>query len=331
MRLAILDDYQNVALSMADWSPLQSHFEIQVFNDTLADLDALADRLAGFDVLCLMRERTPITRQLLDRLPNLKFIFTSGMRNKSIDLDACAERGIPVTGSPTLDNPTAELTMALMLALARQIPRENHAMHNGNWAETVGKGLKGSTLAIFGLGRMGAQVARLAQAFGMRVIAWSTNLTAERCAEVAVELAPSKEAMLRDADFLSVHVMLGDRTRAAIGAAEFALMKPGAYLINTARAEIIDKPALVDALRNGRIAGAAIDVYVVEPLPADDPLRSLDRAILTPHAGYVVEQNYRIFYEAAVRNIGKWLKGEIVNQLSATTGPKSHPAIATAI
>jgi len=331
MRLAILDDYQDAALSMADWSPLEPRVEIVVFNDTIADIDALAERLGGFDILCLMRERTPITRALLDRLPNLKFIFTSGMRNKSIDLEACAERAIPVTGSPTLDNPTAELTLGLMLALARQIPREDRLLHAGGWAAGVGIGLKGSTLAIFGLGRMGLQVARLAQAFGMRIVAWSANLTAERCAEAGVELAASKEAMLREADFLSVHVMLGDRTRGAIGAAEFSIMKPGAYLINTARAEIVDKAALVDALKRGRIAGAALDVFDIEPLPVDDPLRSLDRAILSPHAGYVVEQNYRLFYESAVHNIGKWLDGEVVNQLSATTGPKSHPAIAPAI
>lgn len=329
-RLAILDDYQNVALTSADWSSLSGLVDITVFNDTIADEDALAERLADFDMLCLMRERTPITRSLLAKLPRLAYIFTSGMRNKSIDLHACVERGIPVTGSPTLDNPTAELTMALMLALARQIPRENDVMHRGGWATAVGRGLKGTTLAIFGLGRMGTQVARLAQAFGMRVIAWSANLTAERCAEAGVELAASKEDMLREADFLSIHVMLGDRTRGAISAPEFALMKSSAYLINTARAEIVDTAALVEALRTRRIAGAGVDVFAVEPLPADDPLRSLDNIILTPHAGYVVEQNYRIFYERAVENIGKWLNGEVVNQLSATTGPKTHPAAAPA-
>lgn len=330
MRLAILDDYQDVARTMADWSVLDGRVEIVCFHDTVADLEVLAERLGDFDILCLMRERTPITRTLIDRLPKLKFIFTSGMRNKSIDLVACEERGIPVTGSPTLDHPTAELTMALLLALARQIPLENRSMHEGGWAQSLGRGLNGSTLGVFGLGRMGSQVARLAQGFGMNVLAWSSNLTAERCAQAGAHLAASKEQLLREADFLSIHVMLGDRTRGAIGAPEFALMRPSAYLINTARAEIVDQRALVDALRTGRIAGAGIDVYATEPLPVDDPLRSLDRAILMPHAGYVVEQNYRIFFEGAVRNVLAWLDGDIINAVTSATGPKTHPATVAA-
>lgn len=326
MRLAILDDYQGVALDMADWSALDGRVAITVFRDTMKDEDALVARLQDFEILCLMRERTPITRSLIGRLPKLRHIFTSGMRNKSIDHAAARDRGIVVTGSPTLDHPTAELTMALVLALARQIPRENRSLHSGGWATTVGKGLKGSTIGIFGLGRMGVQVARLARAFGMRVVAWSSNLTQQACDEAGVLLASSKEAMLREADFLSIHVMLGDRTRGAIGAVEFGQMKPDAYLINTARAEIVDQDALVEALRSGRIAGAGIDVYSDEPLAADHPLRGCDTAILMPHQGYVVEQNYRLFYGTAVRNIAAWLDGEIINRVTETTGPKTHPA-----
>lgn len=322
--LAILDDYQVAALKMADWSALEGRVAIAVFHDTLRDDDALVARLEPFEILCLMRERTPLPRRIIERLPRLRHVFTSGMRNKSIDLAACRDHGIVVTGSPTLDHPTAELTIALMLALARQIPREDRVLHAGGWATSVGRSLKGSTLGILGLGRMGTQVARLAQAFGMRIMAWSSNLTAERCDEVGVELARSKEALLRESDFVSIHLMLGDRTRGAIGTPEFGMMKPGAYLINTGRAAIIDQAALIEALSTGRIAGAALDVFEEEPLPIDHPLRSLDQLILSPHQGYVVEQNYRIFYEGAVRNIAAWLgDGTILNEVTETTGPST--------
>jgi phosphoglycerate dehydrogenase-like enzyme len=323
LKLAILDDYQGVALSMADWSALAPRVEIADFQDTLGEDEALVQRLLPFSILCLMRERTPMPRRLIERLPNLRYIFTSGMRNRSIDLDACSERGIVVTGSPTLDHPTAELTIGLMLALARQIPREDRSLHDGGWATVVGRALKGSTLGILGLGRMGLQVARLSRAFDMRVLAWSSNLTAERCAEVGVEFAGSKAQLLRESDFVSVHLMLGDRSRGTIGAAEFAMMKRSAYLINTGRAEIVDQPALIDALSNGHIAGAALDVYEQEPLPVDHPLRRLDRAILMPHQGYVVEQNYRLFFQHAVGNIRAWLDGKIINQVTDRTGPQT--------
>jgi phosphoglycerate dehydrogenase-like enzyme len=285
-------------------------------------------RLQVFEILCLMRERTPLTRGVISRLPKLRHVFTSGMRNHSIDLAACRDHGIVVTGSPTLDHPTAELTLGLILALARQIPREDRSLHTGGWATVVGRALRDSTLGILGLGRMGSQVARLGQAFGMRVIAWSSNLTAERCAAAGVELASSKEALLREADFVSVHLMLGERTRGLIGAAEFAAMKPTAYLINTARAEIVDEAALVEALKAGRIAGAGIDVFDDEPLPEAHALRGLDRAVLMPHQGYVVEQNYRNFYRDAVHNIGAWLDGELVNQVTENTGPAARTAAA---
>lgn len=328
MKLAILDDYQGVALDMADWSPLAGRAEISVFRDTITDQDDLVARLGDFDIVCLMRERTPFPRTLIERLPKLQHIFTSGMRNKSIDLAACRDQGIVVTGSPTLDHPTAELTMALMLALARQIPQENQAMHDGGWAVGIGRALKGETLGILGLGRMGVQVAQLAQAFGMRVTAWSSNLTADRCAEAGVTLAPSKEALLRKADFVSIHLMLGDRTRGAIGTREFATMKPSAYLINTARAEIVDQAALIAALSQGHIAGAGIDVYEMEPLPVDHPLRAQPNAILMPHHGYAVQQNYSNFYRAAVENIVAWLDGTIINQVTEATGPKTPSPVA---
>jgi phosphoglycerate dehydrogenase-like enzyme len=327
VKLAILDDYQRVALAMADWSPLAGKVAISVYSDTLTDEDQCVERLSDYDILCLMRERTPMPGSLLRRLPKLRHIFTSGMRNRSIDLKACEELGIVVTGSATLDHPTAELTIGLMLALARQIPREDRALHAGLWAQTVGTALKGQTLGILGLGRMGSQVARLAQAFGMRVVAWSTNLTRERCDARGVEQAPSKDALLQGADFVSIHLMLGDRSRGVIGAAEFATMKPSAYLINTGRAEIVDQDALVTALREGQIAGAGIDVYTDEPLAPDHPLRGLNRAILMPHHGYVVEQNYRLFYQTAVSNIVAWLNGEVVNRVTGSTGPATHPAV----
>lgn len=325
-KLAILDDYQGVALRMADWAPLSGRFEIDVFRDTETDESELARRLEPFTVLCVMRERTPLTRSLLERLPRLRHVFTSGMRNRSIDLEACADQGIVVTGSPTLDHPTAELTLAMILALARQIPAEDRTMHAGGWAVSVGRALKGSTLGLLGLGRMGAQVARLALAFDMRVIAWSSNLTADRCEELGVEFAGSKERLLRESDFVSLHLMLGERSRRTIGRAELGAMGPHAYLINTARAGLVDEEALIEALAAGRIAGAALDVYEIEPLPTDHPLRGLDRAILMPHHGYVVEQNYRIFFEHAVSNILAWLDGRIVNQVTDRTGPQTHRA-----
>lgn len=327
MRLAILDDYQDVALSLADWGRLGDDVEIERFTDTIRDEGRLIERLKHFDILCLMRERTPITESLLAHLPNLKHIYTSGMRNKSIDLEACRRGGVVVTGSPTLDYPTAELTMGLVLALARQIPRENQSMHAGGWATSLGIGLRGSTLGILGLGRMGRQVAQLAGAFGMNVIAWSENLTKARCEEAGVVLAKSKQDLLRQSDFVSIHLMLGERTRGLLGTEDFGMMKPSAYLINTARAQIVDEAALIHALEAGQIAGVGLDVYETEPLPQDHPLRRIENAILMPHHGYVVEQNYRNFYEAAVNNILAWRNGEIINEVTRVTGPQTHVAV----
>ena len=325
-RLAIIDDYQGVALQMADWSSLDGEVEITVFRDTLAGEDALAERLRDFEIVCIMRERTPFPRSLFEKLPKLEHLFTSGMRNRSVDLAAARDHGVVVTGTPTLDYPTPELAWGLIIACARQIPMEDRAMHEGRWAQVVGRGLKEATLGIIGLGRMGSQVARVGLAFGMTVLAWSPNLTAERCAEVGVTLTASKRALLEQADFVTLHVMLGERSRGMIGADDLAAMKPTAYLINTSRGPVVDEAALVDALAKRTIAGAALDVYDTEPLPADHPLRGLPNAILMPHQGYVTEENYRIFYGGAVQNVRAWLDGTVINQLTEATGPQTHRA-----
>lgn len=316
-RLAILDDYQGVALEMADWSALRGSVEITVFGDHLADEAAVAERLKDFEIVCLMRERTPFPRSLIEKLPKLEHLVTSGMRNRSIDLQAARDHGVVVTGSASLDHPAMELTWGLILGLARQIPAGDRAMREGRWATAIGIGVKGKTLGVIGLGRLGAQVARVGLAFGMRVLAWSTNLTRARCEEVGVALAASKDELLRESDFVTLHVPLGDRSRGMIGRREFGLMKPSAYLINTSRGPIVDEAALVEALRNRAIAGAGLDVYDVEPLPAGHPLRSLPNAILVPHQGYVVAENYRIFYQGAVDNIRAWLDGKAVNELTS--------------
>ncbi len=317
MRLAILDDYQGVALDLADWSPLNDAVEIDVLRQHIADQDALAARIGGCEIVCIMRERTPFPRSLFAKLPKLRHLYTTGMRNRSIDLDAAREHGVVVTGSPTLDHPTAELTWGLILALARQIPAENASMHGGGWATVVGRALKGNTLGIIGLGRMGAQVAAVGLAFGMRVIAWSPNLTEERCRAAGAALARSKEALLGESDFVTLHVVLGDRSRGLIDRAALRAMKPTAYLVNTSRGPVIDEAALVEALAERAIAGAGIDVYDIEPLPPEHPLRRLDNAILMPHQGYVVEENYRRLYAGAVANIRAWLDGTVINELTA--------------
>ncbi len=320
-RLAILDDYQGVALQMADWSRLGGKVEITVFRDHLSDERAVAERLQDFQIVCLMRERTPFPRSLFEKLPKLEHLVTSGMRNRSIDLQAARDRGVVVTGTPSLDHPTMELTWALILGLARSVPVEDRAMRETRWATTVGIGLRGKTLGVIGLGRIGRQVARIGVAFGLRVLAWSRNLTSARCEEAGALLAASKEELLRQSDFVTLHAPLSDASREMIGKREFGMMKPGAYLINTSRGQIVEENALIEALRNGAIAGAGLDVYHTEPLPADHPLRKLPNIILLPHQGYVVEENYRIFYQGAADNIHAWLNGTLINELSESTGP----------
>ena len=308
-RVAILDDYQKVALSMTDWKILEPEVEVQAFADNLIDVPKLAERLHTFDAVVAMRERTPMPRALLERLPNLRLIVTAGMRNAAIDIEAATSRGVLVTGTDMLAHPTAELTWGLIIGIMRHIPFEAAAMRRGAWQTTLGQGLQRKTLGIIGLGRLGAQVATVGKAFGMKVIAWSQNLTAER-AEAAGATLVSKEQLFAEADVATIHLVLSDRTRGLVGTADLARMKPSAYLVNTSRGPIVDGAALLECLRARRIAGAALDVFDQEPLPADHPLRQLDNVVLTPHLGYVLEENYRIVYRQAAENIRGFLDGK---------------------
>lgn len=317
MRCAILDDYQNAALAMADWGPVAGDLDVLVFADHVSDEDALAQRLAGFAIVVIMRERTPFPRTLFEKLPDLKLLVTTGSSNPSIDLVAAADHGVVSCGTGSLDHPTAELTWGLIIALLRCIPLEDANLRvGGAWQRGVGVDLKGRTLGIIGLGKLGIQSARIARAFGMEVLAWSQNLTARRCLDVGATLA-SKDTLLGRADVVTVHTNLSRRTVGLIGRREFALMKPTAYLINTSRGPIVDEAALIEALRNRTIAGAALDVFDCEPLADDHPLRNLDNTVLTPHLGYVSEDNYRVFYGLAVEVIRAWLDGAPIRILRA--------------
>ena len=306
VKVAILDDYQNAALQMADWSPLAGRATITVFNDHLDDPDALAARLAPFEVVCVMRERTPLTRAILERLPRLKLIASTGFRNASIDLQAARERGIAVAHTGYESTPTIEMTWALILASARHVATESASLRSGGWQRSIGNDLKGKTLGVLGLGNIGGEVARIGQAFGMRVIAWSENLTAEKAAAAGAEHVQKNE-LFRQSDVLTIHLILSRRSRRLVGAAELALMKSTAWLVNAARGPIVDEGALISALREHRIAGAAVDVFDVEPLPVDHPYRSLDNMLATPHLGYVSLNLYQTFYGDTVKNIVAWL------------------------
>ncbi|BAN27328.1 D-2-hydroxyacid dehydrogenase family protein [Caballeronia insecticola] len=306
IKIAVLDDYQNVALSMADWSPLDSRAEITVFNDHIADRAALLERLHPFDVVCAMRERTPFTRDIIDNLPNLKLIASTGAANASIDLEAAAARGIEVRHTGYSSAPTIEFTWALILGLMRNIPAENRSLKDGGWQVGLGTELAGKTLGLLGLGRVGSAVGVIGRAFRMNVIAWSQNLTAERAAEKGVELV-DKDTLFKTSDVLSVHLRLSERTHHLVGAKEIAQMKPTSRLVNTSRGPIVDSVALIDALKSGKLAGAGIDVYDEEPLAPNDALRSLPNVLATPHIGYVAEDLYRTFYGDTVRNIVEWL------------------------
>jgi len=306
MQIAILDDYQNIALQTAGWSAIESQGTITVFNDHIDDSKALVQRLKPFDIVCIMRERTPLNREILAQLPNLKLIVSTGKRNASLDLKACEDIGIEVAMTEYVEGGAPELTWALLMAIARKIPTEAQNVRTGGWQTTVGVDLKGKTLGIVGLGRIGTQIAAYAKVFGMKVIAWSEYLTEERAHRAGAELV-TKERLFKTADFVSVHLVLSDRSRGIIGAAELALMKPAAFLINTSRGPLIDEEALIDVLTNKRIAGAALDVYGTEPLPADHPFRSLDNVLATPHIGYVTEQTYRVFYGDTMKAITAWL------------------------
>jgi phosphoglycerate dehydrogenase-like enzyme len=307
-KIAVLDDYQGVALKMADWSAVLARADVDVFSDHLDAADAVAQRLLPYDIVCVMRERTPLRAAMLERLPNLKLIASTGPRNASIDLEAAAECDIAVVHTGYFGSPTLELTWALILGSARHIVAEAAAVRGGGWQHTIGDDLSGKTLWIIGLGNLGSQVAKIGLAFGMRVLAWSQNLTAEKAAAVGATLV-SKEALLRQSDFVSIHLVLSERTRGLIGAAELSLMKPSARLVNTSRGPIVVEAALIAALRAGQIAGAAIDVYDVEPLPADHPYRNLEHLLATPHIGYVSRALYERFYRDTVSNILAWLDG----------------------
>ncbi|SED03746.1 Phosphoglycerate dehydrogenase [Streptomyces sp. 2231.1] len=316
LRCVVLDDFQGVATGMADWSVIEDRVEVVALREHLDGEDALAAALAGFDIVVTLRERVPFPGSLLARLPRLKLLVASGMRNSVIDYDAAEAHGVTVCGTASSGTPPVELTWALLLGLARGIVEESTALRAGGpWQSTVGTDLHGSRLGLLGLGRIGSRVARVGLAFGMRVSAWSQNLTKERAEEEGVELAASKEELLAESDFVSVHLALGDRTRGLVGAAELAVMKPTAFLINTSRAAIVDQEARLAALHEGRIAGAGVDVFDVEPLPAGHPLRTAPRLLATPHLGYVSRANYTTYYGQAVEDIQAYLAGSPVRRL----------------
>jgi phosphoglycerate dehydrogenase-like enzyme len=314
LKVAVLDDYQQVALEMADWSPLDGRVEVDTFADHVVDPAALVDRLAAYDVVVAMRERTPLPREVITALPRLRLIVSTGRRNPVIDVEAARERGIPVCGTGSLSTAPAELTWALILGLARDLVTEATQVRDGGWQTALGRDLAGSTLGILGLGRIGAQVAAVGAAFGMRVQAWSQNLTDERAAEVGVERV-ELDALLAGADVVTLHLVLSDRTRGLVGARELGLMKPDALLINTSRAGLVDTPALVEALHAGRLGGLGVDVFDEEPLPADHPLRSTPRTLATPHVGYVTRNVYRNFFAGVVEDIAAYLEGEPIRTL----------------
>ena len=308
LRIAIFDDYQNVALELADWSPVTERASVTVFNDHLSDSNEIVDRLRGFDVVCVMRERTPLTRDILSRLPQLKLIVSTGPRNASIDVEAASECGIEVRHTNYDSSPTIELTWALILASARNLIIETASVRSGGWQRTVGDGLRGKVLGVLGLGNIGREIARIASAFGMEVVAWSQNLTPEKAAAAGARLV-SKQELFQQADILTIHLVLSSRTRGLVGKSELALMKQSARLVNTSRGPIVCEDALLETLRGGRLAGAAIDVFDVEPLPPDHPFRRLDNVIATPHIGYVSRDLYRVFYRDTAANIVNWLGG----------------------
>lgn len=306
VKIAILDDYQQVALTSADWSALDGKAEMTVFSDHLPGEESVIERLKSFDVVCVMRERTPLTGAILSALPQLKLIVSTGLRNASIDMKAAAARGITIAHTGYVTSGAPELTWALIMAIARRIVPEHATVTAGGWQAGVGTDLKGKTMGIVGLGNIGSKIARYAHAFEMPVIAWSENLTKEKAESCGAEWV-SKEDLFRRADFVTIHLLLSPRSRGIIGAAELALMKPSAYLVNTSRGPLVDEPALIRVLQEKRIAGAALDVFDTEPLPQDHPFRTLDNVLATPHIGYVTLDTYKVFYEDTVKAILEWL------------------------
>jgi phosphoglycerate dehydrogenase-like enzyme len=316
VRCAILDDYQNVALSIGDWSKLKGDVDINAFSAHFDGADKLVAALKDFPIIVAMRERTAFPKQVIDALPNLKLLITTGARNASIDTEAAKACGVTVCGTGSFGSPTSGIAIGLMLELTRHIGYENARLHAGaSWQTTIGPDLEGMTLGVLGLGKLGTRTAQIAKAFGMKVIAWSQNLTPEKCQEAGVGYV-SKDDLFRQADFITIHVVLSPRSRGLVGAKEFGLMKPSAFIINTSRGPIIDEAAMLAALRDKKIAGAGLDVFDIEPLPVDHPLRKMDNVVLTPHLGYVSEQNYKHYFAGVVEDIRGFLDGKPVRALT---------------
>ena len=318
LKTAILDDYQNVAMTVADWSPVKKDVELKVYDKPLGGPGQVIAALKDCEIVCLMRERTLFGADIINALPKLKLIVTSGLRNAAIDVAAANARGVVVSGTESLGHPTAELTFGLMLELTRKIGHENARLKNGAaWQSTLGVDLYGKTLGIIGLGKLGSRVARIGDALDMKVIAWSQNLTAEKAKENGATLV-TKEDLFRQSDFITIHVQLSARTRGLVGEKELGLMKPTAFFINTSRGPVADEKAILAALRSDKIAGAALDVYDEEPLPLDHPFRKLDNIVITPHLGYVTAENYKRFYGQMVEDIRAFLDGKPVRVIAAT-------------
>ncbi len=308
-RCAVLDDYQNVALKFADWALIDADVDVTVFNQPMSGPDEVHRTLHDFHIVCMMRERTPFRRDTIAALPNLKLLITTGARNASIDLSAAAECGVTVCGTGAFGNPTTGITFGLILELTRRVGYENARLKSGEpWQVTLGPDIEGKTLGVVGLGKLGRRVSGVAKAFGMKVIAWSPNLTPEKCQEAGVGYA-AKSDLFRDADIVTMHMQLGERSRGLVTAKEFAVMKPTAYIINTARGPVIEEKALIAALQERRIAGAGLDVFDVEPLALDHPFRHMENVVITPHLGYVSEQNYRQYFPDIVENIRAFIAG----------------------
>ncbi len=317
MRLAIINDYQKLAEETAEWGKLPPDISVDVYQDRLSDADEAAKRLAPYDIVVTAREETRFDRALVEQLPNLKLLVTHGQRNAALDLDALTGHGVTVSGTGYgFANGTVETAWGLILGLAKHIPLEDQGVRNGEWGLALPRGLTDKTLGVLGLGRLGGGVARVGQALDMKVIAWSENLTEERCAELGVKRV-GKEELFKQSDVLSVHVVLSDRSRGLVGAAEIGLMKPTAWLINTSRGPIVDEAALIDALETDRIAGAGLDVYDIEPLPAGHKLRSLPNTVLTPHIGGRTYENFAARYQDSLEDVLAWLDGNPVRVIAA--------------
>ena len=310
LAVAILDDYQDVSLAMADWGAVRRHASITVFGDHIADDDRLVERLLPFDIVCVMRERTPLPERILARLPRLKLIASTGIRNASVDVKYAESRGIAVLNTGYTSSPTVELTWALILCSTRHLIAENASLRSGGWQMKVGVPLYDQVLGVVGLGNVGSRVAAIAKSFGMKVIAWSPNLTEERATAAGAHLV-SKQELFERSDIVSVHMVLGPKTRGLIGDEELTRMKPTAYLVNTSRGPLVDEASLIRVLADGRISGAAIDVFDQEPLPSEHPFRSMDSVLATPHIGYVSRDLYRIFYGDTARNVSTWLESYV--------------------